>query len=351
MKNYYDILEISENDRNLSENEFKKILQKNYKNLAKKWHPDRFSTKSEKEKKEAEEKFKEISEAYNTLSDPQKKQQYDFQQNGGADFDPFEGFNPWDIFGGRGRSAQQMYKGQDIQIKVEISLEEAYNGGKKEVQYQKQTTCGHCNGTGSSDGKVETCQHCNGSGMVSEIKQQGNMRMVSSHPCPHCKGSGKKISKPCSHCGGNGMTVTTYKETVEIPRGAKTGSYITLSGKGSELPKGYNGVNGDLHIIFIVKEHDIYEVSDNDIFMDLHVDIVDAMLGCEKTVKCIDGSEVKIKIPELTKHGHTFIIKGKGMPYINLKDTFGNCCAVITIDMPEKLTNKQKELLKEFKNA
>lgn len=348
-KNFYEILEITENEKKLSGESFEKVLKNNYKKLAKKWHPDRFSTKSEDERKDAEEKFKEISEAYNTLSDPQKRQEYDFKENG-MNGDPFEGFNPWDIFGGRSRAKQQ-YKGADIQVKVKLTLEEAYHGGKKEIQYQKQETCGHCNGTGSADGRVETCPHCNGTGMVSEIRRQGNMQMMSSHPCPHCKGSGKKITKPCPKCNGKGMTNVTITETIDISRGIKTGGYITLSGKGCELPKGYDGVNGDLHVIFIIKNHDIYDVEDDDLFVDLHIDVVDAMLGCEKVIKCIDGTEVKLTIPELTKHGHTFVIKGKGMPSSNRFGDFGNCCAVVCFDLPKKLSNKQKEILRNFKNC
>ena len=350
-KSYYDILELSEEDRNLNEKDFNDKLKKKYKSLARQWHPDRFSTKSEEERKNAEEKFKEIAEAYNTLSDPDKRKQYDFQ-TGGADFDPFgAGFNPWDIFGG-GRQRQQTYQGQDINIEVVLTLEEAFAGGEKTVSYKKKKMCGHCNGTGSEDGKTHTCSHCNGSGMISEVRQQGNMRMVSSRPCPHCNGTGKTYSKPCPHCNGEGMKDDEYKETVTFPAGIVDGMYHTFSGKGGELPKGYNGIPGDLNVIFRVKQHPKFTVESQYINLKctLDVDVVDLMLGCEKEIECIDGTTVKLKIPELTENNHIFIIKGKGMPVVGEKG-HGNLRVVINAKMPKSLNNKQRKLLKDFKNS
>ena len=349
-KNYYDILGLSDEDRNLDEKEFESKIKKVYKSLARQWHPDRFSTKSETEQKEAEEKFKEIAEAYNTLSDPEKRRQYDFQMNGGPDFDPFAGFNPWDIFGGGGRQRQQTYKGQDINIEVVLTLEEAFAGGEKTVSYKKKTMCGHCNGTGSEDGKTHTCPHCNGTGMISDVQQRGNMRMVSSRPCPHCNGSGKTYSKPCSHCNGEGMKDSDYKETVVFPAGVVDGMYHPFSGKGGELPKGYNGIPGDLNVIFRVKQHPKFAVEPQyrNLRYVLDVEVVDLMLGCEKEIECIDGTTVKLKIPELTENNHMFIIKGKGMPVVGEKE-HGNLRVVINAKMPKKLNNKQRELLKKVK--
>lgn len=351
-KNFYDILELSENDRKLQGEEFDKILKANYKKLARQWHPDKFSTKSEKEKSEAEDKFKEISEAYNTLSDPQKRQEYDFGNMEGG-FDPFSGFNPFDIFGNRqNRTHQQIYKGQNITIEVGISLEEAYNGGEKEIKYTKKTMCGHCNGTGSDDGKTHTCTYCNGTGMISDVQQRGNMRMVSSHPCPHCNGTGRTFSKPCSHCNGEGMENVEIKEKIIIPAGVADGMYHTFKGKGCDLPKGYNGVSGDLTIVFRINKHPyfIVEPQFKNLKCNLDIDVIDLMLGCEREIKCIDGSTVNIKIPELTENNHVFVIKGKGMPVLNTSD-YGNLKVVVDAKMPKKLSNKQRELLKKFKNS
>lgn len=353
-KNYYDILGLSEEDKALNGKEFEEKLKKSYKNLARKWHPDRFSTKSEKEQKEAEEKFKEIAEAYNVLSDPEQRRQYDFQTGGGPDFDPFAGLNPWDIFGGYGRTQQKpMYKGQNVDIEVVLTLEEAYSGVTKDVTYNRDVMCGHCNGTGSDDGKTHACPHCNGTGMVSERVQRGNMTMVSSHPCPHCNGTGKTYSKPCSHCNGNGMKQASSTERIVIPAGVVDGVFETFPGKGNELPKGYEGIPGDLHIIFRIRPHDVFkrESAFSNLRIDIDLNVFDAVLGCEKEVPCIDGSTVKIKIPELTENGHTFIIKGKGMPIYNNNKERGNMKVVVNVKMPKTLSNKQRELLKKVKNA
>ena len=351
-KNYYTILGLSDDDRNLNENEFNDKLKKVYKNLARKWHPDKFSTKSEEERKDAEEKFKEISEAYNTLSDPQKRQEYDFRQGGGNGFDPFDGFNPWDIFNrGQASPRQQMFKGQNVDVEVTITLEEAFNGGEKEVTYNTKTMCGHCNGTGSADGKTHTCSHCNGTGVISERRQHGNMTMINNRPCPHCNGSGKTFSDPCPHCNGEGMKNVTNTIKVSMPAGVIDGAYHTFQGKGCELPKGYNGVPGDLNVVFRVLPHKDFIVEGNGgLRYVLKVNVIDALLGCEKKITCIDGSEVTIKIPERTDNNHIFIIKGKGMPIFHGNGK-GNLRAVVQLEMPISLSNKQRELLKKVRDS
>lgn len=346
-KNFYDIFGLTEDEKKLSGDAFDKALKNKYKKLARQWHPDKFSTKSEEERKNAEEKFKEISEAYNTLSDPQKRQQYDFSQNGG--FDPFGGgFDPFDIFGRRSQQPR-MYKGKDIQVEIVISLEDAYYGNKKEFTYETMSSCGHCNGTGSADGKSATCPHCNGSGMVTEVKRQGNMQMMSSHLCPHCKGTGKKITKPCPHCHGKGMKVEKMRETIEVPKGSINGSYIILNGKGYSLPKGIEGVNGDLHVVFTIKDHNDFDVDGSKLYATCNVDVFDALLGCETSIKCIDGSIVKLNIPELTKSGHRFIIKGKGMPLFRNPSQYDDLVVEMEHILPKKLSDKQREMLKQIK--
>ena len=350
-KNFYDILELSEEERNLSGDEFDKVLKKKWRKLSASWHPDRFSTKTEEERLNAEEKFKEISEAYNTLSDPQKRQQYDFSQNGGFNggFDPFGGgFDPFDMFERRAQQ-QRTYKGKDVQIEIDVTLEEAYYGSKKEFYYDRVVSCGRCNGTGSADGKNSTCPHCNGSGMVTEVKRQGNIQMMSSRPCSHCHGTGKKITNPCPHCHGEGMVKENTKETIEIPKGVISGAYTTISGKGCGLPKNMNGIDGDLVIVFnVVDDVNFKCKNDGNLYSTLNINIFDALLGCEKEITCIDKSKVKITLPEITKQGHVFIIKGKGMPKFNNNSQYGDLIVTVNYIYPEKLTNKHRELFKKI---
>jgi molecular chaperone DnaJ len=351
-KNFYDILELSNEERKLNGEEFNKVLKNKYKKLALQWHPDKFSTKTEEERKNAEEKFKEISEAYNTLSDQQKKQQYDFMQNGGFNggFNPFgTDFDPFDVFGMRSQQ-QRIYKGNDIQVKIDVDLKDVYYGGKKTFSYDRLSYCVNCNGTGSSDGKTTTCPHCNGSGMVTEVTRRGNMQMMSSHPCPHCNGTGIKINNPCPHCNGEGMKKETITETVDIPRGVISGAYTTISGKGDGLPKGINGINGDLIVIFNIINNDIFEIIDDNgngnINTKMKINVFNALLGYEQEITCIDDSKVKVKIPELTKNGHNFIIKGKGLPKFKNSSQYGDLIVTLEYELPKKLSEKQKVMLK-----
>lgn len=352
-KNFYDILGITEEERNLNDADFKKVLNTNYKNLAKKWHPDRFATKSEKERTEAEEKFKEISEAYNTLSDSEKRQQYDYMNNGGGGFDPFEDIDPFSFFRNY-NAGPRTVKGQNVQVQVDIVLKESYHGGEKKVSYNKLKTCGHCNGTGSENGVIEKCTHCNGTGMVSEIRRQGNMQMMSSHPCPHCHGTGQRITTPCKHCNGRGMENVTEEETITIPRGVTTGQYIVNVGKGCEAArtKGANSINGDLVIVFnVIDEGYLFERDGDDLIRNVKLDVFDGLLGCDLKITAIDDSEITINIPSLTEYNHTFTIKGKGMPNPKNNSNVGDLKIIVRYDMPKSLNNEQRKLIKRAKNA
>ena len=249
-KDYYSILGVP---KDASEEDIKK----SYRKFAMQFHPDRWANSSEKEKKEAEEKFKDIGEAYEVLSDPQKRNRYD---NGGMDFD-FNGFDPMDIFrrmsgmGGGfdddpfanlfGRGRQRVNKGSDIHADVTITIEEAYKGGKRTIQVQKQKKCPHCNGTGSSDGKDHICPKCNGTGMETEMKRFGPGQFFSSsRPCSMCHGTGKgRNVSQCIHCGGSGFVSEFLTEEVEIPRGVDDGMAFRIEGMGN-APEG-NGINGD----------------------------------------------------------------------------------------------------------
>ena len=348
-KDYYEILGVS---KDASDEDIKKA----YRAKALKYHPDKWVNGTEEEKKEAERKFKEISEANEVLSDPQKRQMYD---NGGFefnsdDFDPFEMFrNMAEGFGGGfsdffGGGRQRVNRGSNVQAHVSMTLEEAYFGGKKKVTVTRQRPCVHCNGTGSADGTTSTCPHCNGRGRISKhIKLGPNAYQTIETICQHCGGTGKKITAPCSHCNGSGLESVTTTETFDFPRGLSDGMVITIPGMGNE-PNG-GGQNGDLHIIVHISEHSYYTRPD-DINL-IHYDDVpfnECLLGFKKEYMAIDGTKVVVNAPELTPHGKAFIFKGKGMPHPNNPNIVGDYAVVINYKLPNKLTNEQKKKLKDF---
>ena len=328
-KTFYDILGITEDEKNLDEKGFNDVLKSNYKRLARTWHPDKFATKSDSEKKEAEEKFKEITEAYNTLSDTEKRRQYDFG-DGGGNYDPFANMDPFSFFRnmhGGGFNGPRIVKGQNVQVGVDVVLKEVYNGGKKKIKYTTLNYCRHCNGTGSENGVVESC--------------------------PHCNGTGKKITTPCSHCNGQGMEIIDNEETIEIPKGVVTGQYIVLQGKGCEAPKnsGSQTINGDLVVAFNVIDNGYEFLRDDDnLIKYVDIDVFDGILGCDLKIQCIDDSEITIRVPELTEPNHTFTIKSKGMPNVNNNHIVGDMKVIIRYKMPKTLSNKQRELLKKVKD-
>lgn len=351
-KNYYEILGITDEERKLSGKAFNDIVSKKYKKLALKWHPDRWVNGTDDEKKEAEEKFKEISEANSVLSDENKRLQYD---NGGSDggFNPFEGMNTDDFFkgfgfnpfGGFGRQRQR--KGQDIGIVVDITLEESFNGCKKTVDIPTNEPCEHCHGTGSEDGKEHKCPHCGGTGRIVQSQSRGNMFMQNVTVCPYCGGTGKEIKDPCKECHGIGMKQVKNAKEIDIPKGIMTGMVMKLSGLGEQIK---DGIPGDLMVQVNVLDDDYFEIFDDNISL-VHTEIVDfnkALLGCETECKAIDGSKVLVTMPECTQDGKIFVYKGKGMPSLRNPNVRGDYMVRIKYKYPEKLTDEQKDKLKNF---
>ena len=352
-KDYYSILGVS---KDATDDEIKK----SYRKLAMKYHPDRWANGTEEEKKNAESKFKDIAEAYEVLSDPQKRNQYD---NGGMDFD-FGGFDPMDIFmrmsgmgGGFGGGFGSMFgggkrvnKGSDVHVEVILTLEEAYEGGKRTVQVQKEKACKHCNGHGTEDGKDHVCPVCHGSGMEFITRQYGNSQVTQSHTCSKCHGTGVDSNvSPCPMCGGSGLVGEWSIETIDVPRGVASGMAFKVDGKGN-APIG-GGINGDL-IVHVKVNNDSYFERPDAVNL-IHYESVpfnEALLGFSKEFKCIDGSKVTVNAKELTKHGEAFIFKGKGMPDVMGGGRYGDYAVVINYKLPEKLTDKQRELLKDFYN-
>ena len=356
-KDYYSILGI---ERNASESDIKKA----YRKLAAKYHPDKFATKSDQEKKEAEEKFKEINEANSVLSDPEKKRNYDQfgDPNGPSmnNYDPFSGFNPFggfdmeDYMNNFQQRAPQKRKGESLQVYVDIDLEDVLTDCEKTISFQRKTRCTHCNGTGNTSGKLDTCTHCNGTGRIRTKTQQGYMTMINESVCPHCNGMGKISTGPkCTHCQGNGYDLQTVTQKIKIPKGVDTGMSMCSHGDGHESLDG--GPNGDLYITIRVKEHKKFERDGNNLVMELPLTLEEAWCGCEKVIECLDGKSIRITIHELTENNKYLRIRDKGLPNIskhmmtrNVKESMGSLLVHITYIMPKSLSKKQKELLKEF---
>lgn len=351
-KDYYSILGVS---KEASEDEIKKA----YRKLAMECHPDRWANGTEAEKKAAESKFKDVAEAYEVLSDPQKRAQYD---NGGMDFD-FGGFDPMDIFmrmggmsgfgGGFGGGFGSMFggrrvnKGSDVHVEVMLTLEEAYSGGKRTIQVQKDKVCAYCNGHGTNDGKDHKCPVCHGSGMEVEVRVSANQRFTQTHICSKCHGTGMDTSfKTCYKCGGRGLVSEWAIEEVDVPRGIADGMAFKVDGKGNACE---NGINGDLIVHVKIAPNQYFERPDpiNLIHYE-SVPFAEVLLGFKKEFKCIDGSKVTVNAKELTKPGEAFIFKGKGMPNVMAGGGYGDYAVVINYELPKKLTNKQRELLENF---
>lgn len=328
-KNYYEILGV---DENATADEIKK----KYRKLSIQFHPDR-----NPDNKEAEEKFKEIAEAYETLSDEDKRKQYDIERKGGG-FNPFGGFGGRDFsdfFGGFSRR-QQVEKGTDVYVNVDISLQDIFNQKNIEVSYNKNIPCHFCDGTGAEGGKVNVCPHCNGSGMISKTQVQGNAIYTTQTPCQHCQGRGKTIDKKCPHCNGSGNETMKDKIKFNVPPGAFDNASMLMEGYG-DLPKTRNGIPGNLIITFHIKPDDYFKVENGVLTHDEYIPFTECLLGCKRTIKAINGKEYVLNIPELTRDEKRFAFRNNGLwgkPYIvNVK-----------YKMPDKLTEKQKDLLKKF---
>ncbi len=346
-KDYYAILGV---DRNASQDDIKRAFRE----LAKKYHPD-----ANPGNKEAEEKFKEIAEAYEVLSDPQKRKQYD--ETGTTDFNSGSGFN-WqnfthfddinDIFnqffgGNFGDTFFGGYTNQpdlDIYLRVNISLEEAYYGTSKNIKYRRNAMCDHCAGTGSENKVLVTCPTCHGSGQERITRGQGFFRMVTVTECRTCHGRGKIPQKPCTVCHGTGTVSKNEDISVNIPRGADTNLKLRLKNMGNS----YGGLTGDLYVVLMVSNPPGIKRSGQDIYMEHTIDFPEAALGGEEDIKLFKES-YKLKIPAGTQPGEILKIKGAGMPRVNGHGS-GDLNVIIKIEVPRHLTSKQKELLEEFRN-
>lgn len=359
-KDYYEVLGV---EKSASQEEIKKAFRKK----ARQYHPD----VNRDNPKEAEVKFKEANEAYEVLSDEQKRAQYDqfghdaFTQGGGAGAGGFGqgGFGGFgqggaggfgDIFGdifdmfggGGGRRQRGPQKGADLRYDLEVSFEDAAFGKDTEIQVQRHEDCTHCHGTGAEPGsKVETCPVCHGAGQEQVVQNTPFGQMVNSRVCSACHGTGKKIENPCRICHGSGQTVARRKITVKIPAGVDNGSRLRVAGEGEPGTQG--GPKGDLYVYIYVRPHKEFERSDNEVISKLDISFAQAALGATIQVRTLDG-KVELKIPEGTQTGTAFRLRGKGIPYLRNPKQRGDQHVVVTVKTPKKLSDKQRELLMKF---
>lgn len=366
-KDYYRTLGVSKSAT-------KDEIRKAYRKLAKEYHPDKNPNN-----KEAEEKFKEVSEAYEVLSDEEKRKQYDsgrlFTQAGAygsggfrpGDFAGFEGFGNFtgpggatftgdlgDIFniftqgaaGGRGarRGGRRGTRGNDVEVSVNLSFKDALKGAYVPVTMNRRVVCSTCNGTGSAPGTLpETCPTCGGRGAVSE--DQGLFGL--SRPCPNCGGRGTIIRNPCPTCKGAGSFTKPKKIKIKIPPGVKDGGRLRFKGKGEPGPGG--GQPGDLYVITRVEKHPYLGRKNSDVTMELPLTYTEAALGTRVEIPTIDG-KVRLKIPAGTQSGRTFRLKGRGAPRLRGKGN-GDMLVTVRVVVPEKLDKREKELIEKLEDV
>lgn len=343
-------------------------VKKAFKKLAIQYHPDKQQGKSDAEKKAAEDKFKEINEAYSVLSDPDKKQEYDnFGTIGGnmggmgggfSDIGDFirnmhshGGFNPFGGFGG-GFDEQPIVNGDNVKIKLNCTIEDIYNKATKTIKYTRKVKCTTCNGTGSKSGEKTVCPHCQGTGMYTETKRISPFQVVqNTTTCPYCHGTGKIIKDPCRQCNGTGLEETKETIDIPIPIEARTGAIMSIPGMGHMAPNNM-GQPGDMLVQFNVMPHSVYQIADNnvDLICKVKVNVFDCITGCEIQVNCINGNKKSLKIPAGTKHKQEFVISGQGMPMGNGR--YGNLVVSIDQAMPtSKLGKDDVKKLDELKHS
>lgn len=358
-RDYYEVLGLS---KGAGDDEIKKA----YRQMAKKYHPDLHPGD-----KEAEKSFKEVNEAYEVLSDPDKKARYD--QYGHAGVDPnmgggaggYGGFGGGfsadfgdlgdifsSFFGGGGASQQRRngpIKGEDLQAEVTITFEEAVFGCKKEISYNRVEKCPDCKGSGAAgNSQPETCPQCNGQGQVRVTQQTIMGTMQTTRTCQNCGGSGKIIKNPCSNCRGKGMVRIRKKLEVTIPAGIDDEQRIVLRGQGSEGRRG--GPAGDLYVYVNVRPHAFFERQGTNVYCDIGISFTEAALGAEIDVPLLDGQTTRYKIPDGTQTGTQFTMRGKGIKQVQGKGQ-GDLIFRVIVETPKNLNNEQKELLKKLADS
>lgn len=357
-RDYYEVLGVS---KSADATEIKKA----YRKLALKYHPDKNPGD-----KEAEEKFKEAAEAYDVLSNEEKRRRYDqfghagvggagqggfgggmsmddiFSQFGDI-FGSFGGFSGFGGFGG-GRSARRVNRGTNLRVKVKMNLQEIATGVEKKIKVKKYVACQHCNGTGAKDGKsYSTCSTCKGSGQVTRVQNTILGAMQTTSTCPTCEGEGKIINEKCTFCNGEGVLMSEEVISINIPAGVGEGMQLSLSGKGNAARCG--GVNGDLIVLIEEEEHPELVRDGNDLLYNVFIGYPEAVLGETVEIPTIEG-KVKVKIEAGTQPGKILRLRGKGLPDVNGYGK-GDLLAKVNVWIPKNLSKDEKKLVEKMKEA
>ena len=357
-RDYYEVLGVS---KSADATEIKKA----YRKLALKYHPDKNPGD-----KEAKEKFKEAAEAYDVLSNEEKKRRYDqfghagvggagqggfgggmsmddiFSQFGDI-FGSFGGFSGFGGFGG-GRSARRVNRGTNLRVKVKMNLQEIATGIEKKIKVKKYVACQHCNGTGAKDGKsYSTCSTCKGSGQVTRVQNTILGAMQTTSTCPTCEGEGKIINEKCTFCNGEGVLMSEEVISINIPAGVGEGMQLSLSGKGNAARRG--GVNGDLIVLIEEEEHPELVRDGNDLLYNVFIGYPEAVLGETVEIPTIEG-KVKVKIEAGTQPGKILRLRGKGLPDVNGYGK-GDLLAKVNVWIPKNLSKDEKKLVEKMKEA
>ncbi|MBR6701491.1 MAG: molecular chaperone DnaJ [Firmicutes bacterium] len=350
-RDYYEVLGVN---KGASADELKKA----YRKKAMQYHPDR-----NPDDKEAEEKFKEVNEAYEILSDPQKRDRYD--RFGHAGVDPNQGFGGGggfggfedifgDIFGsfaggfGGGRRRNGPRKGADIQTRVNISFEEAAFGTKRDIKITRSENCPDCGGTGAAPGTERTtCPHCNGTGQINKVSNTPFGQFTNVTTCPNCGGQGTIVTDPCKKCGGKGKIRKDITINVDIPAGVDDDAVISLRGQGEPGQNG--GPSGDVYVIVQVKPHKIFKRNGADLVLEIPITYPQAVLGADIVVPTLT-ERISYKVPAGTQHGTVFRLKGKGVKYVN-SNRYGDLYVKVFIEIPKKVSGDQKKILQQLEEA
>ncbi len=365
-RDYYEVLGV---EKGASTDEIKSA----YRKLALKWHPDKWVNGTDAEKKTAEEKFKEASEAYSVLSDPDKKARYDQfghagveGQTGGFDFSSFNlndllnnifgggfggfggGFGGFGGFGGGGQAQQRVYRGRDIRTRVRLTLEEIARGVEKEVTIERNEPCPDCGGKGAKNASdIQTCPDCHGTGQVQRVSNSFFGQTVTYSTCPRCGGEGKIIKNPCRTCGGTGLVRKKATVKVTIPAGVEDGMQLSVRGAGHAAKN--NGTNGDLLVVIEEIPHSQLKRDGQNLFYTQILSVMDAMLGTEVTIPCLDGS-YKIKVEPGTQSGSVVRLRGRGLPAVKgYGSGTGDLYVKFLVWIPKKLSRSEKEMFESIR--